>query len=426
MDEKRIPTGPEGRYDPAEDLLPWLGKQFDRFGDSYRASLFGADAYVTRDPRHAEIVLVERWQNYVKGDFIKRIAFLLGNGLMVSKGELWKRQRRLMQPAFQAKTIASISEVVVAANRRVMVQWLAAAATRQAINVTHDVSAAPLEVILTLIFGDDYGAIAPAFEILSSDPARNMEFARAFRQLGTLILDAAENRRQSSSGRHDILTMLVRARDDKGRPLTNRLLLDEVITLIVAGHETTASTMNFMWYLISQHPDVEKKLWESIDAAPDGLYQCEYARQVIEETLRLYPAGWLMTRKALRDDQWDDWFVPAKTEIYISPYFIQRNPALWTDPDRFDPDRFGAGQNLKHRRAMLPFSAGPRNCIGETLARLEMQVHLEMIAKHLRLRYAASRPLELEAGVNLRNKYDFVMIPESRSVVTNKKTDHPV
>jgi cytochrome P450 len=414
MDEKAIPAGPHERYDPSKDLLGWLGKQFETFGDTYRASLFGGDAYVTRDPRLAEIILVDRWQNYVKGDFIKRIAFLLGNGLMVSKGELWKRQRRLMQPAFHAKAVASITDVVVAANRRVLDQWRAAAASGQDINVTRDVSAAPLEVILTLIFGDDYPAIAPAFEILSSDPARNLEFARAFRRLGTIVLDAAARRREANSDRQDILAMLVRARDEKGRPLTDRLLVDEVITLIVAGHETTASTMNFMWYLISQHPDVEKRLWASLDAAPDGTYRCEYARQVIEETLRLYPAGWLMTRKALRDDQLDDWFVPAKTEIYIAPYFIQRNPALWTDPDRFDPERFSAGQTLKHRRAMLPFSAGPRNCIGEALARLEMQVHIEMIAKHLRLRYVASKPLELEAGVNLRNKYDFVMTPELR------------
>jgi cytochrome P450 len=120
----------------------------------------------------------------------------------------------------------------------------------------------------------------------------------------------------------------------------------------------------------------------------------------------------LMTRRALRDDWLGDYFVPAGTEIYISPYFIQRNPDLWEDPDRFNPDRFGPDDSKsRHRLAMIPFSAGPRNCIGESFARLEMQMHLLIIAERLRLRYVQSGPLELDAGVNLRNKYDFIMHP---------------
>ena len=119
--------------------------------------------------------------------------------------------------------------------------------------------------------------------------------------------------------------------------------------------------------------------------------------------MRLYPAGWLMTRKALRDDRLGEYFVPAGTEIYVSPYFIHRHPRIWKDPDRFNPDRFGADRfGDRHRLAMIPFSAGPRNCVGALFARVEMQIHLLMVAKHMRLRYVPSRPLELDAGVNLR------------------------
>jgi cytochrome P450 len=141
-----------------------------------------------------------------------------------------------------------------------------------------------------------------------------------------------------------------------------------------------------------------------------------YTRQILEETLRLYPAGWLMTRAALGDDHLGDYFVPAGTEIYISPYLIQRHPAFWEAPDLFNPDRFGPEESrTRHPMTMIPFSAGPRRCIGESLARMEMQVHLMTIAKHLRMRAVGEQMIELEAGVNLRNKHDFIMIPEIRS-----------
>ena len=131
--------------------------------------------------------------------------------------------------------------------------------------------------------------------------------------------------------------------------------------------------------------------------------------------MRLYPAGWLLTRKALRDDRLGEYFVPAGTEIYVSPYFIQRHPDLWEEPDRFNPDRFRPDNSRhRHRLATIPFSAGPRNCIGALFARVEMQIHLMTIGRYLRLRYIQSRPIELEAGVNLRSKYDFIMYPEAK------------
>jgi cytochrome P450 len=133
--------------------------------------------------------------------------------------------------------------------------------------------------------------------------------------------------------------------------------------------------------------------------------------------MRLYPAGWLLTRKALRNDQLGEYFVPAGTEIYVSPYFIQRNPDLWEEPDRFNPERFHPDNaKRRHRLATVPFSAGPRNCVGEHFARMEMQLHLMTIARSLRLRYVSSRAVELEAEVNLRSRYDFIMYPEVKTI----------
>jgi cytochrome P450 len=217
-----------------------------------------------------------------------------------------------------------------------------------------------------------------------------------------------------------MLGMLMEARDRKSRAMPDSQLVREIMTLIVAGHETTASTLNWTWYLLSKSAEVEEKLSSELNAVPGSgspeigdLAKFVYTRQVIEETLRLYPAGWLMTRAALENDQLGDYLVPAGTEIYISPYLIQRHPAFWEAPDHFNPDRFGpADFHTRHPMTMIPFSAGPRKCIGESFARIEMQIHLMTIAKHLRLRSVSEQPIELEAGVNLRNKHDFIMRPE--------------
>ncbi|MGA9352251.1 MAG: cytochrome P450, partial [Terriglobales bacterium] len=217
----------------------------------------------------------------------------------------------------------------------------------------------------------------------------------------------------------------MQARDPQtGEPMSGRQLTDELLTLIVAGHETTASTLNWAWYLISQHPDVEQRLFDEANTLANlseiaDLSKLVYSRQVIDEVMRLYPAGWLLTRKALHDDRLGEYFVPSGTEVYIPLYFIQRHPDLWEEPDRFNPDRFQPEKSRnRHRLATIPFSAGPRNCIGALFARVEMQIHLVTIARYLRLRYLQTRPIELDADVNLRSKYDFIMNPESRTIAS--------
>jgi len=421
----QIPPGPEEEYSTTQELLDWLGHQFKQFGDIYKASIYGTSVYVISDPQYTQHVLVENWQNYVKGQAIKRVALLLGNGLMVSEGEFWKSQRRMIQPAFHRKAIGALIKVMTTANSVLLKKWEEAARKRESVNVTHDVSHMVLEVVLVSIFGNDYEQVSSHFNLLSEESARNMEFAGAFRSLGKIILQVADRRRKEHATFTDILGMLMETRDQhSGQAMPDRQLINEVMTLIVAGHETTASVLNWTWYLISQHPDVEEKLSNELNnflgsefPELDDLARFAYTRQIIEESLRLYPAGWLMTRKALKDDYLGDYFVPAGTEIYIPPYFVQRHPSLWEDPDRFNPDRFSPEHSQdRHRRAMFPFSAGPRYCIGESFARMEMQIHVMMIAKQLRLRYVQTRPLELDAGVNLRNKYDFIMTPELKGI----------
>ena len=418
---ERIPPGPDRPYNPSDELLGWMGDQFAQFGDVYKASIYGTPAYVIRDPAHAEHVLRVNWRNYVKGQAIKRIALLLGNGLMVSEGEFWQRQRRMIQPALHGDGVANLLKLIRTFNFCLLESWEQSAQKGTSVNVTLDISQMVLKVVLVSIFGANYGDVGPYFNILSEDATRSLEFAQAFRSLRRVVLEVVERRWKEKTDSTDILGMLLDARDPvSGHGMPEHQLVNEIMTLIVAGHETTASTLNWVWYLLSQHPSAEEKLsLELRNLDPDygpslgDLPKFPYTRHVIEETLRLYPPGWLMTRKALRNDHLGDYFVPLGTEIYIPTYFIQRHPDLWHEPDHFNPDRFEPGQSSdRHRTAILPFSAGPRNCVGELLARVEMQIHLMMIASRLKLRYFAAKPIELELGVNLRSKHNFVMTPE--------------
>jgi cytochrome P450 len=420
FEQGRIPPGPAEKYNTSEDLLRWLVDQFDRFGSIYRASIYGTTVYVVSDPEHVDHVLRTNWRNYKRGQAIKRIGFLLGNGLIVSEGEFWKNQRRMIQPAFHDKAVGALINVISAANIELLEKWTDAARERESVNITSDISHMVLKVVLISIFGDDYDQVAPHFSILADEPARNLEFAQKFTPLRKIVSGVAAQRRKQNRTATDMLGMLMAARDLKGQAMPDGQLVHEIITLIVAGHETTATTLNWTWYLLSRSAEVEEKLSSELNVVPGGgspeiadLAKFVYTRQVIEEALRLYPALWLMTRAAINNDQLGDYFVPAGTEIYISPYLIQRHPAYWQAPDCFNPDRFGPDVlRTRHPMTMIPFSAGPRKCIGESLARMEMQIHLMTIAKHLRLRNVNEQSIHLEAGVNLRNKHDFIMTPE--------------
>ncbi len=418
-----IPPGPAEKYNAAQDLLSWMTDQFNRFGSIYHASVYGAHVYVVSDPQHADHILRKNWQNYRKGLVIKRVGLLLGNGLMVSEGEFWKSQRQMIQPAFHEEAIGGLIDVIAKANVALLKEWEHAALENMSANVTSDISHLVLKVVLISIFGEDYEQVAPHFNILSDESARNLQFAQTFRPLGKMVLEIANQRRRQNIISTDMLGMIMHARDRKsGQVMPDQQLVSEIMTLIVAGHETTASTLNWIWYLLSSNAEVEEKLASELNTLPGSdspdlsdLPRFVYTRHVIEETLRLYPPGWLMTRRALKDDQLGDYLVPAGTEVYISPYLIQRHPAYWEAPARFNPDRFNAVQSQnRHPMTMLPFSAGPRKCIGEFFARLEMQVHLMTIAKHLRLRCVSGQQVQLDVGVNLRNKYDFIMTPEIR------------
>lgn len=421
----KIPRGPSEPYSSAEDLFFWMNDNFARYGDIYKASVYGGDVYVVSNPEYCERILRRNWLNYPrKGQVVSRIALLLGNGLIASNGEFWASQRRMIQPAFAKTSIAGLPGLITSVNAELLAKWREAARRGETVNVTHDVSFMVLKLTLMAIFGDDYPTIAPHFTVVAEETARDLGFAHVFRPLGKVIVEIARQRRRDGKTAKDFLGIMMQScHRERGQPMPDGQLAREAMTLIVAGHETTAGFLNWLWYLLSRHEEVQARLYVELDrmswgevAAFDALPKYAYTRQVIDEALRLYPPLWLMTRRAEDDDQLGEYFVPAGTEIYISPYLIQHSPHLWEAPDRFDPDRLAPrAAPERHEFALCPFGAGPRNCIGELFARVEIQIHLMMFARELRLRYDETKPPEVTTGMNLLSKDDFIMRPELRS-----------
>jgi cytochrome P450 len=258
---RRTPPGPSEKYDTSQDLLMWMSANFKRYGNIYKASVYGTNVYVVSDPQYALYVLRKNWENYKKGQDNKRIRLLLGNGLMVSEGEFWKKQRRTIQPLFNRESIGALTPVITSANIALLKKWERAAGRKESVNVTRDISLMALEVVLISIFGDDYEQVAPHFRIVSDESERDLQFAQAFRTLAEIVVQVVAKRRAQNIISGDILGMLMEARDrQSGEIMPDHQLVSEIMTLIVAGHETTASTLNWTWYLLSQNSKVEQKL----------------------------------------------------------------------------------------------------------------------------------------------------------------------
>jgi cytochrome P450 len=335
----------------------------------------------------------------------------------------------MMQPMFHRKVITRFAAVISEANERLLARWAPLAARGEPVNVTEEMSELTLEIVLRSIFGSDLDRLARQpggnpFEVVTREPARDLRFAFKFRQLGKLIAELVRRRRETREEHFDYVAMLMDARDkESGEPMSERELIDEVMTLVVAGHETTASGLNWVWYLLSQHPEAEAKLHAELDAAADepapslsAMEALPYTRQVIDEALRLYPPGWLLSRRAIAADTLSGYALPAGTDVLLSPYFLHRHPRYWKDAEAFRPERFAPENEAERPRfAYMPFAAGPRHCIGETFALYEMLVHLYNVARRYRLRHESKEPIELEAQVNLRTRKPLHMRLEDRA-----------
>ncbi len=373
-------------------------------------------------------MLTRRHTRYIKGPGFERVKMLLGNGLIVSDADVWRRSRTMIQPAFTRQSVHRLLAVMVECSDRRAVRWAEAARKGETLNITQETSDFALELILISIFGDDYdrhiyNEEENPFAFLSRDSTRDLSVVMKVRNLRKLLMTIVSERRAAQDAEHfDFLSMYIKATDKQGKPYTDDELLDELMTLIVAGFETSANTLNWVWYLVAKHPDVEQKLIaEAAECVPtvsaiasDSLAAMEYTQQVLEETLRLYPPVWLFTRRSTELDELEDFDVPPDTDIYLSPYILHRTAHYWPDPDRFDPDRFAPGVTKKGDRPYFPFSLGPRRCLGEYFSFLEMKVHLGLLLPRFRMHLLDAGDPGLELAINLRSARDILVQPEER------------
>jgi cytochrome P450 len=432
MQTTALPPGPAAGFDLGgnEQSLALMREYGAHYGDLYRifAPSRGVYNYVINHPSDIKRVLLSNPRNYTKGEGMDRVKILLGTGIMTSEGDLWRRQRRMMQPMFHRRILDQFSRLIHDVNETFAARWAAKAAAGEPINLTDDVSELILDIVLHSIFGTDLPRLerqagGNPFALVAKEPNRDLKFAFRFRSLSKLVAELIERRRRESEQHFDFLAMLMAARErDTGAAMSNKELIDELMTLIVAGHETTAAALTWTWYLISGHPETAARLEAEADAhnqqgplALDAAESLTFTHQVLNEALRLYPPGWLFTRRTIEADELGGFAIAPRTDVFICPYLLHRHPQFWSDPERFKPERFaGADAAERHPFAYIPFSVGPRHCIGEHLAMFEMLAHLQAMTRRFRLTRSGNEPIELEAQINLRPRSPLMMTVRTR------------
>jgi cytochrome P450 len=408
------------------DRLSLMASALARHGDAVRLRMGPKTLYLFNHPDHAKYVLSENHANYRKGLGLVHARRALGDGLLTSEGELWRRQRRAVQPAFQRERVAAAGPVIAEEAERMLARWRARPGTT--VDLVSELTQLTLGVLGRSLLNVDLSAsasIGQAFEAvqdqamfemvtLNAVPAwlplpHQLRFRRARRELDRLVeqLVTARSAAGGPAG-DDLLLRLVAATGASGPG--RRQLRDELVTLLLAGHETTASTLGWTCYLIEQRPDVFERLHAEAasqlgDRRPTGedLARLPYTTRVIEEAIRLYPPVWMLTRRAVADDRVGGYRVPAGADVLICTYTLHRHPEYWDRPGAFDPDRFQPDRvAARPRYAYIPFGAGPRFCVGSNLGLLEAVLVLAMLVRDFRLHRPDQRPVVPEPMLSLR------------------------
>jgi len=423
------------------------------YGDVVHVRFVDRHAYLISNPDDIRKVLVEEPEKYYKAPIYQiLLTRFLGNGLLTSEGDFWKRQRKLAQPAFHTKRIQSYAETMVNYTQSMLDSWAAG----QVHNVNHDMMRLTLSIVVKSLFNTEIGAEAdrigealttvleatnegmqsPLFMLPEWIPLpRNMRNKRGVRQLDEIILPIIDERRKSNEDKGDLLSMLLLAQDEDGNHMTDKQLRDEVVTLVLAGHETTANALTWAWYLLSQHPAIEAKLHAEVDRVLGGrlptledLRHLEYTNMVFKETMRLYPPIPTYARQSLVPVELGGYTLPAGSIILISPHVFHKDARWWDNPAQFDPERFSKeNEKAIPKYAYLPFSAGPRVCIGNSFAEMEAVLILATMSQQYRLRLdPADQEVVPEPTLTLRPRHNLTMRLEKREPVNTAETPHTV
>jgi cytochrome P450 len=424
------------------DPLPFLERMFRHYGDVVRLRIMKLRVYSIAHPDGIKHVLQDNHRNYRKSFDYKILARLLGQGLVTSEGSLWLRQRRLMQPMFHRQKVTGFGTLMAECTQEMLDRWRGRAQRREVFDVAPEMMRLTLQIVGRALLSMDLTAQADviagnmtianerfgemglsAFVPWLPTPG-NARFRNAAATLRKIVLDIIAERRREGRDHGDLLSMLLAVRDgETGEGMKDEQLRDEVLTLILAGHETTATALSWTWYLLSQNPEAESKLHTELDrvlggcpASVSDLPNLNYTGMVIDEAMRLYPPVWAVGREAIADDEILGYRVLKGSNVLLSQWLAHHHPAFWENPSRFEPERFSAERAAgRPRYAFFPFGGGPRMCIGNLFALTEAQIVLATVAQKYRLRVPPDHAIELHPLVTLRPRYGVKVALEPRT-----------
>jgi cytochrome P450 len=430
-------NGPEAAANP----LKFYCRVWQELGDVVKMrTIFGIEWYLVANPAGAERVLQTNQANYKKPKlFTAALGMIAGNGLVTSEGDFWRRQRRLAQPAFHRSKLNYLGEMMTAAAQETVENWKNTfARTGETFDVADEMTKLTVKIAADTLFSADISADAERFsnslkialehvsyrmrypfalpEIVPT--ARNRQFNHARRTLDEIVLKIIRQRRLKPEDTGDLLSMLMLARDEEtGEMMSDEQLKDEVMTLLIAGHETTAAGLAWAWYLLARTPCARARLRAELELnlqgkAPtvDDLPKLSYTRMVFEETMRLFPPAWGQPRQSIGGDEIGGYHIDAGKMLVVSQYIVHRHPDFWSCPEEFMPERFSAENGLKRPHfAYFPFGGGARQCIGNHFAMMEAQIVLATIAQNFLPQIAATETPELDPTFALRPKNGLMM-----------------
>jgi cytochrome P450 len=428
-----IPPGPKGNLllgvmpEFNRDSLAFIERCRD-YGDIIRMRFLYITVYFLYNPEHIEYVLSTNAKNFIKARSLRSPLFqrLVGNGLLTSEGEEWKRQRRLAQPAFHRQRINAYGEVMVDYCERLISKWR----ENEVRDIHRDMMRLTLEVVVKTLFNADVSDDADKVGRVLSEMVKpfasqatlkwildnrlptptHRRFNAAAKEIDSIVYRIISDRRSSGSDEGDLLSMLLAAHDEDGSQMTDRQLRDEVITLFLAGHETTALTLSWAWYLLAQDPEAEKKFHDELDEVLGGrtptvadLPRLKYTERIAKESMRLYPPAFGVGREAINDCEIGGYRVRAGSQVFMFQWAVQRDRRYFEEPGRFLPERWTEEfTNALPKYAYFPFGGGSRVCIGSYFAMMEVIMLLATIGRKVRFTLLPDHDVSLMPAMSLR------------------------
>ncbi|MCU1308429.1 MAG: hypothetical protein JWN45_3124 [Acidobacteriaceae bacterium] len=419
---------PLASSDPLSVFTAWARE----FGDIFYYRAAWLHVYFLNHPDLIEEVLVRNYKNFLKDRVVRNSRWFFGQGLLTNEGDSWLRQRRLSQPAFHRERVASYAKIMTDYAGQMLATWqdgeirdihqeMMRLTLRIVVRALFNVESEETEQIssaMNIVMGNTTGIRMLLPPIARYLPTPKMiGFRRAVARLDQTVYSIVSKRRahervhEEDSG--DLLSMLMQAKDEDGSRMSDKQLRDEVLTFLLAGHETTALALSWTWHLLGQHPEVERKLHQELDHVLDGrvpifsdLPALTYTERVIKESMRLYPPAWSLARTVVSDFELRGYRIPSGANVVMSQWIMHRNPTYFPDPDKFDPDRWLQERSQKLPRfAYFPFGGGPRQCIGTAFAMMEATLLLATIAQQFRLHPVPDHSVVLIPSFTLRPKY---------------------